>query len=209
MHRRRRCGADCQGARRYRARQGMTQVARDTGLSRESLYKASGERAPDFSTILKVLRALGLRLHATPCLSAAWQPSYDAVPEPGAPFPVAPFRLSMTASRLLSVALLLAAFQLGCRRRLRRGLRFRAVGLPGAQSAQDALEGARRQARRHAVPGAAGPAGPALRAGRPLRGLRARWRHLSGLHGRRDDREAGMLASQKSDWIKVCGPLMK
>ena len=44
----------------------MTQVARDTGLSRESLYKAlSGERAPDFSTILKVLRALGLRLHAT------------------------------------------------------------------------------------------------------------------------------------------------
>ncbi|WZB61262.1 addiction module antidote protein [Achromobacter xylosoxidans] len=45
---------------------GMTQVARDAGLSRESLYKAlSGERAPDFSTILKVLRALGLRLHAT------------------------------------------------------------------------------------------------------------------------------------------------
>ena len=58
--------------------------------------------------------------------------------------PVAPFRLSMTASRLLSVALLLAAFsQLGCRRRLRRGLRFRAVGLPARQSAQDALEAAR------------------------------------------------------------------
>lgn len=44
---------------------GMTQVARDAGLSRESLYKAlSGERSPDFDTILKVIGALGLRLHA-------------------------------------------------------------------------------------------------------------------------------------------------
>src|SRR3954447_23818231 len=44
---------------------GMTQVARDAGLSRESLYKAlSGERSPDFGTILKVIAALGLRLHA-------------------------------------------------------------------------------------------------------------------------------------------------
>ena len=44
---------------------GMTQVARDTGLSRESLYKAlSGERSPGFDTILKVIDALGLRLHA-------------------------------------------------------------------------------------------------------------------------------------------------
>ncbi|WP_050455351.1 addiction module antidote protein [Candidatus Burkholderia verschuerenii] len=43
---------------------GMAQVARDAGLSRESLYKAlSGERSPDFSTLLKVVRALGLRLH--------------------------------------------------------------------------------------------------------------------------------------------------
>ena len=43
----------------------MAQVARDTGLSRESLYKAlSGERSPDFDTILKVVNALGLRLHA-------------------------------------------------------------------------------------------------------------------------------------------------
>lgn len=43
---------------------GMTQVARDAGLSRESLYKAlSGERAPSFDTILKVTRALGLELH--------------------------------------------------------------------------------------------------------------------------------------------------
>ncbi len=44
---------------------GMAQVARAAGLSRESLYKAlSGERSPDFETILKVLRALGMRLHA-------------------------------------------------------------------------------------------------------------------------------------------------
>ena len=43
---------------------GMTQVARDAGLSRESLYKAlSGERTPGFDTILKVVGALGIRLH--------------------------------------------------------------------------------------------------------------------------------------------------
>jgi probable addiction module antidote protein len=44
---------------------GMAQVARDAGLSRESLYKAlSGDRSPSFDTILKVVAALGLRLHA-------------------------------------------------------------------------------------------------------------------------------------------------
>ena len=44
---------------------GMAQVARDAGLSRESLYKAlSGERSPGFDTILKVIAALGLELHA-------------------------------------------------------------------------------------------------------------------------------------------------
>jgi len=44
---------------------GMSQVARDAGLSRESLYKAlSGERSPAFDTILKVIRALGLKLRA-------------------------------------------------------------------------------------------------------------------------------------------------
>jgi probable addiction module antidote protein len=44
---------------------GMSQVARDAGLSRESLYKAlSGDRSPGFETILKVIRALGLKLHA-------------------------------------------------------------------------------------------------------------------------------------------------
>ncbi len=46
--------------------QGMTQVARDAGLSRESLYKAlSGERSPSFDTILKVVSALGLKLNAS------------------------------------------------------------------------------------------------------------------------------------------------
>ena len=44
---------------------GMAQVARDAGLSRESLYKAlSGDRSPGFDTILKVVGALGLELHA-------------------------------------------------------------------------------------------------------------------------------------------------
>jgi probable addiction module antidote protein len=46
--------------------QGMSKVARAAGLSRESLYRAlSGERSPDFATILKVTRALGVRLHAS------------------------------------------------------------------------------------------------------------------------------------------------
>ena len=46
---------------------GMTQVARDAGLSRESLYKTlSGDRNPGFDTILKVVHALGMELHATP-----------------------------------------------------------------------------------------------------------------------------------------------
>ena len=41
----------------------------DAGLSRESLYKAlSGERNPGFDTILKVIDALGLRLHAETAL---------------------------------------------------------------------------------------------------------------------------------------------
>jgi probable addiction module antidote protein len=46
---------------------GMTQVARDAGLSRESLYKALSDNGnPSFATVLKVARALGLRLHAGP-----------------------------------------------------------------------------------------------------------------------------------------------
>jgi probable addiction module antidote protein len=44
---------------------GMSQVAKDSGLSRESLYKALGENGnPSFATVLKVARALGMRLHA-------------------------------------------------------------------------------------------------------------------------------------------------
>lgn len=44
---------------------GMTQVARDAGLSRESLYRAlSAEGNPSFATVLKVARALGMKLHA-------------------------------------------------------------------------------------------------------------------------------------------------
>lgn len=46
---------------------GMTQLARDTGLGRESLYKAlSPTGNPEFATMLKVIRALGLKLHAQP-----------------------------------------------------------------------------------------------------------------------------------------------
>jgi probable addiction module antidote protein len=42
---------------------GMTQIAKDAGLSRESLYRALGENGnPEFSTVLKVAKALGLRL---------------------------------------------------------------------------------------------------------------------------------------------------
>ena len=45
---------------------GMTQIARETGLSRESLYKAlSGDRSPSFETVLKVISALGLQLSAS------------------------------------------------------------------------------------------------------------------------------------------------
>jgi len=44
---------------------GMSQIAKQTGLGRESLYKAlSPEGNPEFSTILKVINALGLQLHA-------------------------------------------------------------------------------------------------------------------------------------------------
>ena len=44
---------------------GMSQVARDAGLSRESLYKALSENGnPSFATVLKVARALGVQFHA-------------------------------------------------------------------------------------------------------------------------------------------------
>jgi probable addiction module antidote protein len=46
---------------------GITQLARDTGFGRESLYKALAPGAkPRYDTVLKVLRALGVKLHAEP-----------------------------------------------------------------------------------------------------------------------------------------------
>jgi len=49
-----------------RARGGMTQLAKDTGISREALYRALGENGnPEFGTFLKVIHALGLKLSAT------------------------------------------------------------------------------------------------------------------------------------------------
>ncbi len=44
---------------------GMSQLARETGLSREGLYQAlSAKGNPEFSTVMKVIKALGLKLHA-------------------------------------------------------------------------------------------------------------------------------------------------
>ena len=46
---------------------GMTNLAKETGLSRESLYKSlSGERAPSTDTLLKVIKALGFKLTIQP-----------------------------------------------------------------------------------------------------------------------------------------------
>jgi probable addiction module antidote protein len=46
---------------------GMTQLANDTGLGRESLYKALAPGAkPRYDTVLKLIRALGVELHTTP-----------------------------------------------------------------------------------------------------------------------------------------------
>ena len=51
---------------------GMTQVAKDAGLSRESLYRAlSADGNPSLATVLKVIRALGLQLHVQPVVAVA------------------------------------------------------------------------------------------------------------------------------------------
>ncbi len=51
---------------------GMTEVAAEAGLGRESLYKAlSPNGNPEFATVLKVMQALGLRLHASAMSRAA------------------------------------------------------------------------------------------------------------------------------------------
>lgn len=45
---------------------GMAEIARETGLGRESLYKAlSAEGNPEFGTVQKVVRSLGLKLHVS------------------------------------------------------------------------------------------------------------------------------------------------
>jgi probable addiction module antidote protein len=50
-----------------RARGGMTQLARDTGIAREALYRALSDNGnPELGTILKVVHALGIRLSASP-----------------------------------------------------------------------------------------------------------------------------------------------
>jgi probable addiction module antidote protein len=46
---------------------GMAEIARETGLSRESLYRAlSADGNPELATVMKVLKALGIRLSAVP-----------------------------------------------------------------------------------------------------------------------------------------------
>jgi len=46
---------------------GMTQIAQDSGVTRESLYRALGENGnPEFTTVLKVVHALGMRLRTQP-----------------------------------------------------------------------------------------------------------------------------------------------
>ena len=46
---------------------GMTKIAEETGLSRPSLYKALSDGAkPQFSTIMKVLKAVGGQIHINP-----------------------------------------------------------------------------------------------------------------------------------------------
>jgi probable addiction module antidote protein len=50
---------------------GMSQLAEDTGLTRQALYKAlSSDGNPEFATVLKVIRAFGLRLHPEPASAA-------------------------------------------------------------------------------------------------------------------------------------------
>jgi probable addiction module antidote protein len=51
---------------------GMTELARETGLSRESLYRALSEEGnPSFGTVLKILQTFGIRLEAKPTETAA------------------------------------------------------------------------------------------------------------------------------------------
>lgn len=50
---------------------GMSQLAEETGLTRQALYKSlSSDGNPEFATVLKVIRAFGLRLHPEPASAA-------------------------------------------------------------------------------------------------------------------------------------------
>jgi probable addiction module antidote protein len=57
---------------------GMSKLARDTGLGRESLYKALAPGAkPRYETIIKLVRALGVELHTTPFARGNPDPSFE------------------------------------------------------------------------------------------------------------------------------------
>jgi probable addiction module antidote protein len=46
---------------------GMSQIAKDAGLSRENLYRAlSGDGNPEFGTVMKVIKAMGFDLKIAP-----------------------------------------------------------------------------------------------------------------------------------------------
>ncbi len=50
---------------------GMGEIAKSAGLNRESLYKALGETGnPEFGTVMRIVRALGLTLAARPAATA-------------------------------------------------------------------------------------------------------------------------------------------
>ena len=107
---------------------GMTQVARDAGLSRESLYKALSD--PDFDTILRVIGALGLQLRAEAarqaCRSAPPPGEYRATQPVASGGAVRP----STAERRRSLTGVSPADQMSssvhCQRRRRRMVRRRA-----------------------------------------------------------------------------------
>ncbi len=65
---------------------GMTKLAKDTGLGRESLYKALAPGAkPRYDTIIKLVRALGVELHTIPLTQAEPNNSFKGMPLRGTP----------------------------------------------------------------------------------------------------------------------------
>ena len=57
---------------------GMSQLAKDTGLIREGLYKAlSPEGNPEFSTVVKGVKALGLKLYVAHATKEEAEPDYE------------------------------------------------------------------------------------------------------------------------------------